>query len=74
VHFGVVFVLNIMIGTITPPVGTILYIVVALGKISIGQFAREVWPFVIALIIALFLVTYLPELALWFPNLVMPAK
>ncbi len=74
VHFGVVFVLNIMIGTITPPVGTIMYVVVALGKISIGQFAREVWPFIIALLIALFLVTYLPWLSLWFPNLVMPAK
>jgi C4-dicarboxylate transporter DctM subunit len=74
VHFGVFFVLNIMIGAITPPVGTMMYVVVALGKISIGQFAREVWPFVIALIIALFLVTYIPWLALWFPNLLIPAR
>ena len=51
-----------------------MHVVAALGKISIGQFAREVWPFVIALTIALFLVAYLPEVALWFPNLVMPAK
>jgi TRAP-type C4-dicarboxylate transport system permease large subunit len=55
-------------------VGIIRYVVVALGKISIGQFAKEAWPFVIALIIALFLVTYLPDLAFWFPSLVMPAK
>jgi C4-dicarboxylate transporter DctM subunit len=74
VHFGVVFTLNIMIGTITPPVGTIMYVVCALGKISIAEFAREVWPFVIALTIALFLVTYLPWLALWLPNLLMPAR
>jgi C4-dicarboxylate transporter DctM subunit len=74
VHFGIVFVLNIMIGTITPPVGTIMYVVCALSKVSIAEFAREVWPFVIALIAALFLVTYLPGLALWLPNLVMPAK
>jgi tripartite ATP-independent transporter DctM subunit len=74
VHFGVVFTLNIMIGTITPPVGTIMYVVCALGKISIAEFAREVWPFVIALTIALFLVTYMPWLALWLPNLVMPAR
>ena len=74
VHFGVFIVLNIMIGAITPSVGTMMYVVVPLGKISIGQFSREVWPFVIALMIALFLVTYLPWLALWFPNLLMPAR
>lgn len=74
VHFGVVFTLNIMIGAITPPVGTIMYVVCALGKISIAEFAREVWPFVIALVISLFLVTYMPWLALWLPNLLMPAR
>jgi len=74
VHFGVVFVMNIMIGTITPPVGTIMYVVCALSKISIGQFAREVWPFIVALIIALLVVTYVPGLALWLPNLLMPVK
>ena len=74
VHFGIVFVLNIMIGTITPPVGTIMYVVCALGRISIAEFAREVWPFVIALIIALALVTYIPGLAMWLPNLLLPAR
>jgi len=74
VHFGIVFVLNIMIGTITPPVGTIMYVVCALGHISIAEFSREVWPFVIALVIALLFVTYMPGLALWLPNLVLPVK
>jgi tripartite ATP-independent transporter DctM subunit len=74
VHFGIVFVLNIMIGTITPPVGTIMYVVCALGHISIAEFAREIWPFVVALTIALFLVTYMPGLALWLPDLVLPAR
>ena len=74
VHFGVVFTLNVTIGAITPPVGTIMYVVCALGKISIAEFAREVWPFVIALTIALLLVTYMPWLALWLPNLLMPAR
>ena len=74
VHFGIFFVLNVMIGAITPPVGTIMYVVCALGKISIVEFAKEVWPFVIALVIALLIVTYVPDLALWLPNLVMPAK
>jgi TRAP-type C4-dicarboxylate transport system permease large subunit len=64
-HFGVIFVLNAMIGTITPPVGTIMYVVCALGKISIGQFSREAWPFMIALTICLFIVTYVPILSTW---------
>jgi C4-dicarboxylate transporter DctM subunit len=71
VHFGVIFTINIMIGTITPPVGTVMYVVCALGKVSMLEFAREVWPFVIALSIALFLVTYIPQLTLWLPNLLM---
>ncbi len=74
VHFGVIFTLNIMIGTITPPVGMIMYVVCALGKISIMEFSREIWPFFIALVIALCLVTYVPGLAMWLPNLLMPAK
>ena len=73
-HFGVLFVLNIMIGTITPPVGTIMYVVCALGKISIGQFTREVWPFVVALVFCLFIVTYIPILSTWLPDLLMPIR
>ncbi len=72
VHFGIFFVLNIMIGTITPPVGTIMYVVCALSKTSIAEFAKEVWPFVIALVIALLIVTYVPILSLWLPNLIIP--
>jgi C4-dicarboxylate transporter DctM subunit len=74
VHFGVVFVLNIMIGNITPPVGNIMYVVCSLAKISIGEFAKEVWPFIIALVIALGLVTYIPSLALWLPDLLLSGR
>ncbi|MHB1160297.1 MAG: TRAP transporter large permease, partial [Chloroflexota bacterium] len=74
VHFGVIFVVNIMIGTITPPVGTIMYVVCALNKLPIAEFAKAVWPFIIALLIALLLITYIPELAMSLPNAVMPAK
>ncbi len=73
VHFGVLFTINIMIGTVTPPVGTGMYIVCAIGKVTMAEFAREAWPFIIALIIALFLVTYLPGLSLWLPNMLMGA-
>ncbi|MHB0869649.1 MAG: TRAP transporter large permease [Chloroflexota bacterium] len=74
VHFGVVFTVNIMIGTITPPVGMVMYVVCALGKISVADFAREVWPFIVALLIALGIITYVPELSLWLPNTVMPVQ
>jgi tripartite ATP-independent transporter DctM subunit len=74
VHFGVVYTVNSMIGTITPPVGMIMYVVCSLGKVSISEFSREVWPFLIALVIALFLVTYIPALAMWLPNLLLPAR
>ena len=73
-HFGVIFVLNAMIGTITPPVGTIMYVVCALGKISIGEFSREAWPFMVALTICLILVTYIPILSTWLPDLLMPMR
>jgi C4-dicarboxylate transporter DctM subunit len=74
IHFGVVFVLNIMIGNITPPVGMIMYVVTVLGKISIAEFTREIWPFFLALIVALLLITYIPSLSMWLPDLLLPAK
>ena len=74
VHFGVVYTVNSMIGTITPPVGMIMYVVCSLGKVSIQEFTREVWPFLIALTIALALVTYIPSLARWLPDLLLPAR
>ncbi len=74
VHFGVVYTVNSMIGTITPPVGMIMYVVCALGKVSIAEFSREVWPFLVALGLALVLITYLPGLAMWLPNLLLPAR
>jgi len=51
-----------------------MYVVCALGKVSIMEFSREIWPFFIALVIALCLVTYVPGLAMWLPNLLMPVK
>jgi C4-dicarboxylate transporter DctM subunit len=51
-----------------------MYVVCSLGKVSISEFSREVWLFLIALVIALFLVTYIPALAMWLPNLLLPAK
>jgi C4-dicarboxylate transporter DctM subunit len=71
VHFGVFFVLNLMIGTLTPPVGTVMYIVLNIAKISMWEFAREIWPMLIALTAVLFLITFYPPLVLFIPNLLM---
>ncbi len=71
VHFGVVLTLNLMIGLITPPVGMSMFIGCAIAKIKISQFAREVPIMVVALILVLLMITYVPELVLFLPNLIM---
>ena len=68
VHFGVVFVYNLMIGLATPPVGYILYITSALGDISIERVTRAVWPFLVVHIIVLGLITYMPWLVMAVPR------
>ncbi len=69
VHFGIVMMLNLGIGLITPPVGTVLFVGCAIGKIPIERAARHLWPFWIAMLIVLGLVTYIPALSLWIPSL-----
>lgn len=71
VHFGVFFVLNLMIGTLTPPVGTVMYIVLNISKVKMIDFAREVWPMLVALTAVLFLITFYPPAVLFIPNLLM---
>ena len=71
VHFGVMFTLNLMIGLITPPVGMSMFITCRIAGIQVAEFAREIWPFVIALVGVLLLVTYFPSVVLFLPNLVM---
>jgi tripartite ATP-independent transporter DctM subunit len=71
VHFGVFYVLNLMIGTLTPPVGTVMYVILNISKISMLEFTREIWPMLVALIGVLFLITYYPPLVLYIPNLLM---
>lgn len=67
VHFGVILILNAGIGLITPPVGSVLFVGTAIGKISIGESLRTIWPFYLAALVVLTLVTYLPVLSLWLP-------
>ncbi len=51
VHFGLVVTLNLMIGLITPPVGIVMFVVMHLTRLSLEAFMREVWPFLVALIV-----------------------
>jgi C4-dicarboxylate transporter, DctM subunit len=69
VHFGVMITLNMTIGLLTPPVGMCMFIVCAIAKVSIWQFTKEVWPFLVALILALLVVTYVPATVMLLPGL-----
>ncbi|HEV7291342.1 MAG TPA: TRAP transporter large permease, partial [Devosia sp.] len=69
VHFGVIMILNLGIGLNTPPLGPVQFVAAAVGKISIWTAMRSVWPFYIAGLIVLGLVTYIPALSLWLPAL-----
>ena len=68
VHFGVVAVVNCMIGLITPPYGILLFVLNAVTSIPLSEIIREIWPFLIALLIALLALVLLPDLVLWLPR------
>jgi TRAP-type C4-dicarboxylate transport system permease large subunit len=69
VHFGVVAVVNIMIGLVTPPYGLLLFMMVKIAEVSLKDLVREVMPFLGAMIVALALITYIPGLVLFLPRL-----
>jgi len=69
VHFGVIMVLNLMIGLLTPPVGMVLYVLSRVSNISFEKCMRGTLPFLAPLVIALLLVTFVPAISMWLPNL-----
>jgi TRAP-type C4-dicarboxylate transport system permease large subunit len=69
VHFGVVVVVNIMIGLVTPPYGLLLFLMVKIGDVSLTELVREVMPFLWVMIGALALMTFIPEIVLFLPKL-----
>jgi TRAP-type C4-dicarboxylate transport system permease large subunit len=71
VHFGLVIVLNLTIGGVTPPVGTLMYITTTVMQTRIEEFTREALPFLTALLVVLGLTTFVPEIVLWLPRLLM---
>jgi len=72
IHFGIMLMINLAIGLCTPPVGSALFVGCAIGKISIEKATKAMIPFYIAMIVVLFLVTYIPQITMFLPNLIMP--
>jgi tripartite ATP-independent transporter DctM subunit len=71
IHFGLVVVVNLTIGGVTPPVGTLMFVSCSILKVSIQRFTVEAMPLLISMFIVLGLITYFPELVLWLPNKMM---
>ena len=68
VHFGVLIVVNSMIGLITPPYGILLFVISAVSKIPLTEIIGEIWAFLIVLLAALMVMILFPEMVLWLPN------
>jgi tripartite ATP-independent transporter DctM subunit len=69
VHFGIIMILNLGIGLLTPPVGPTLAVGCAIGKVSMEAVSRSILPFYLPMLFVLILVTYIPALSLWLPSL-----
>jgi tripartite ATP-independent transporter DctM subunit len=68
VHFGIIMMLNLGIGLCHPPVGAILFVGCAVGKTTIEEVMRKIWPFYGVMLVVLLLVTYFPVISLWLPH------
>ena len=69
VQFGIMLMLNLGIGLVTPPVGSVLFVGCAVAKIPIEQTLKSIWPFYLALVAALMAVTYIPAVSMTLPKL-----
>jgi len=70
IHVGILMIANLCIGLCTPPVGTCLFVGCSVGRTTIARVVRPLLPFFAAMVIGLLLITYVPQLSLWLPNLV----
>jgi TRAP-type C4-dicarboxylate transport system permease large subunit len=69
IHFGVVVIVNLVIGLITPPLGQVLFVVSPIGEISFESVTKEVLPFLIAMIAILLILSYFPFFSLYIPRI-----
>lgn len=72
IQFGVMMILNLAIGLCTPPVGAVLFVGCAIGKIPLEKATKTLWPFYLSMIFALLLITFIPAITLTLPNIFMP--
>lgn len=70
VHFGIVMILNLMIGLMTPPIGLVLYVLSSVSKVSVEQLSKTILPYVLVVAAVLLLITFVPQIVLFLPNLV----
>ena len=70
IHFGVIMVANASIGMFTPPFGLNLFVAAGVTKIPVAELSRKVWVWIILSLIALMLITYIPQLSLFMPGLI----
>jgi tripartite ATP-independent transporter DctM subunit len=73
VHFGIIAVLNLCIGGITLPFGTLMFLTCSIAEVRVVDFVKEIWPMLAALLLVLFIVTYCPMIITFLPNLIMGA-
>ncbi|PSQ68128.1 MAG: hypothetical protein BRD29_04575, partial [Bacteroidetes bacterium QH_2_67_10] len=69
VHFGIIMVLNLCVGLCTPPVGSVLFVGAAVADTTISRLVRPLLPLFLAMVVALLVVTFVPEVSLWLPRL-----
>lgn len=70
VHLGLIMVLNLMIGLLTPPVGLVLFVLASVGNTTLERIVKAIWPFMICIGVVLLLVTFFEPLVTWLPNLI----
>jgi tripartite ATP-independent transporter DctM subunit len=68
IHFGMIMLVNLGIGLVTPPVGSVLFVGCGVGKVAIEEVVRTIWPFYLAMLVVLGLVTYIPAVSMWLPS------
>ncbi|HUX50356.1 MAG TPA: TRAP transporter large permease [Spirochaetia bacterium] len=74
IHFGIILMLNLGIGLCTPPVGSALFVGCAVGKISVESATKAMLPFYVVMIVVLMIITFIPDVVMFVPNLIMPQK
>ncbi|MGH8810627.1 MAG: TRAP transporter large permease [Advenella sp.] len=70
-HFGLVMVVNLTLGGVTPPVGTMMFTTCSILRVKIETFTKEGWPLMLAMLVVLMLITYVPGLVTWLPTMLM---